>query len=113
MFAFVIVIHVIVSLVLVGVILLQAGRGDISDAFGGGAATRFLGTGAATFLARATTVCAILFILTSLTLAIMSSHSARSLVDRVPVKIEQKEPLKPSAAAKPEESKKDETPKAQ
>ena len=81
---FVLVVHVFVCFVLVAVILLQAGRGGgLSDAFGGGAQTIF-GTRGAAYLTRATTVCAVIFLLTSLSLAILSVQRGRSLMERVP-----------------------------
>ena len=79
--------HVIVCVFLIAVILLQAGRGGgLSDVFGGGAATTIFGTKANVFLTRTTVVAAVVFILTSMTLAVMSAHRARSLMERgVPV----------------------------
>jgi preprotein translocase subunit SecG len=78
MFHFVITIHVLVSIFLIFVILLQPGKADGMAAFsgGGGASTTvFGGRGSVTFLSKVTTVCAIIFMLTSLTLAWRSSHS--------------------------------------
>src|SRR5712671_6787422 len=78
MFAFIITIHVIVSVFLIFVILLQPGKGDAMAAFAGGggsANTVFGGRGSVTFLSKVTTVCAIIFMVTSLTLAWRSSHS--------------------------------------
>ena len=73
MFTLVVIVHVIVSLVLLFVVLLQSGKaGDLASAFGGGGSqTAFGARGAATLLTRATTICAVLFMLTSLSLAIM------------------------------------------
>src|SRR5438309_7138673 len=64
--------HVIVCLVLMGVILLQSGQAaDIAGAFGGsGSQTAFGPRGAATFLSRATTWCAVMFMFTSMALAV-------------------------------------------
>jgi preprotein translocase subunit SecG len=78
MFHFIIAVHVIVSIFLIFVILLQPGKADGMAAFsggGGGAQTAFGGRGSVTFLSKVTTVCAIIFMLTSLTLAWRSSHS--------------------------------------
>jgi len=62
--------HVLVCFVLVIVIMLQSGSAaDLAGAFGGaGSQTAFGPRGAATFLSRATTWCAIVFMLTSLAL---------------------------------------------
>ena len=79
MFAFIITVHVVVSVFLIFVILLQPGKGAGMAAFSGGgggaSTTAFGGRGSVTFLSKVTTVCAIVFMLTSLTLAWRSSHS--------------------------------------
>ena len=63
--------HVIVCFILIIVIMLQSGNAaDLAGAFGGaGSQTAFGPRGAATFLSRATTWCAIVFMMTSLTLS--------------------------------------------
>ena len=78
MFAFIITVHIIVSIFMIFVILLQPGKGEgMGTAFGGGggANTVFGGRGSVTFLSKVTSACAIVFMLTSLTLAYRSSHS--------------------------------------
>jgi preprotein translocase subunit SecG len=75
--------HVLVCLLLLMVVLLQSGRAaDLAGAFGGaGSQTAFGPRGAATFLSKATTFLAVVFMVTSLTLAIFaSSPGARSVV---------------------------------
>src|SRR5580693_4405693 len=64
--------HVLICLVLIAVILLQSGEAaDIAGAFGGsGSQTAFGPRGAATFLSRATTWCAVMFMFTSMALAV-------------------------------------------
>ena len=64
--------HVLVCFVLVIVIMLQSGSAaDLAGAFGGaGSQTAFGPRGAASFLSRATTWCAIVFMMTSLTLSV-------------------------------------------
>jgi preprotein translocase subunit SecG len=66
------IVHVLVCLFLIVVVLLQSGKaGDISAAFGGqGSQAAFGPRGAATALSKATTICAVLFMLTSITLSI-------------------------------------------
>ena len=81
LYALVIAIHVTVSLVLIAVILLQAGRGGgLSETFGGSSTQTILGTKTSVFLKRATAASAIIYILTCLTLGVMTSHRGRSLV---------------------------------
>jgi len=69
--------HVIVSLFLVGVVLLQQGKSaDLAGAFGGqGSQTAFGPRGAANLLTKLTTWSAILFMLTSIGLTILLSRA--------------------------------------
>jgi len=90
MFILVSIIHVIVSLFLIVVVLLQSGKAaDLAGAFGGmGSQTVFGPRGSATVLTRATTISAILFMCTSLSLAVLStgraaSGSAPSILDPI------------------------------
>jgi preprotein translocase subunit SecG len=82
MYYFVIAVHIFVSAVLIIVILMQAGRGSgVSEMFGGSSTRTIFGTSASNFLMRATAVCAVVFIITCVTLAIMSSNRSRSLME--------------------------------
>lgn len=83
----VMIVHYGVCIFLIGVILLQAGKGaDIGAAFGaGGSNTVFGARGPATFLNKLTIGAAITFLITSITLAQMAKKdSAESVVDSVP-----------------------------
>src|ERR1700704_1627597 len=73
------VVHVIVCLILVVVVLLQSGKAaDLAGAFGGmGSQTVFGPRGSATVLSRATTIAAALFMVTSLTLSILSTRAGK------------------------------------
>jgi preprotein translocase subunit SecG len=73
-----VIIHVIVSLFIVGVVLLQQGKSaDLAGAFGGqGSQTAFGPRGAANLLTRLTTYSAIIFMLTSIGLTVMLSRSS-------------------------------------
>jgi len=74
--------HVIIAFLMVGAILLQSGKGaEIGAAFGGSSQTIFGARGAGTALSKMTAITATIFMLTSLTLAIMSKqqHSASTL----------------------------------
>jgi preprotein translocase subunit SecG len=70
----VLVIHVLVALAIVGLVLLQHGKGaDVGAAFGGGASGSIFGaTGSANFLSRMTAVLAAIFFMTSLGLTYFS-----------------------------------------
>ncbi len=87
---FLTIIHVMVSLFLIAVVLLQSGKGaEIGAAFGGSSQTLFGSRGAASFLGKMTTVAAVIFMLTSLSLAVVTSKGG-SVVKKVPVTQEQK-----------------------
>ncbi len=74
------IIHVFVCLVLMFVVLLQQGRGGGMGAIGGGAAAQvFGGRGAGNILTRATSICAAIFMITSVSLAYLSSSGDRSI----------------------------------
>ena len=101
MYALVIAFHIIASLVLVLVVLLQSGKaGDLASTFGStGSQTAFGSRGAATVLTRVTTVCAVIFMVTSLTLSIMFTRGSSGTVlegvalpEELPVEL----PLDPS-----------------
>ena len=74
------IVHIIVCVFLIGVVLLQSGQSaDIAAAFGGmGSQTAFGPRSAANALTRATTIAAIIFMLTSFTLAVMASRTGSS-----------------------------------
>ncbi len=75
-------IHIIICFVLVVAVLLQSGKSaDLAGAFGGaGSQTVFGPRGAATILSKITTVCAILFMFTSMGLWILSAKGTRSVI---------------------------------
>jgi preprotein translocase subunit SecG len=72
--------HILVCFMLVIVVMLQSGTAaDLAGAFGGaGSQTAFGPRGAATFLSRATTWCAIVFMMTSLALSVKRSPTTVS-----------------------------------
>lgn len=81
------VIHVLVAVSLVGLILLQQGKGaDAGAAFGSGASgTVFGARGSASFLTRTTGILATLFFITSLSLAYLATQVAKptSIVEQI------------------------------
>ena len=82
------IIHVIVSIGLILVVLLQTGKGaEVGAVFGGSSATIFGSSGAGNFLTRLTTGMAIVFMMTSLTLGYFAGRrpSATIFDSRTPV----------------------------
>src|SRR5512135_2729566 len=100
----IVIIHIIVSLALIMIVLLQHGKGaGIGAAFGGSSQTVFGSTGAAPFLAKLTAVAAILFMVTSLGLTFLGRQKDASVMkgaSKAPVS--QSMPAAPAAPAKPE-----------
>lgn len=75
MYTFLIVIHVLICFLMIGAILLQSGKGaEIGASFGGSSQTVFGSRGPANFLSKFTVVVAAVFMLTSLSLAILAKE---------------------------------------
>ncbi len=75
MYTLAVILHVIVCFLMIGAILLQAGKGaEIGAAFGGSSQTVFGSRGPGTFLSKVTVAAAIIFMLTSLSLAVLSKE---------------------------------------
>ena len=101
-FTVIIVLHVLVALAIIGLVLLQHGKGaDMGSGFGGGSSGSLFGaTGSANFLSRLTAALATLFFLTSLGLAYFATHKPKasgSIMDAV--KSEQPQNAKAAPAA--------------
>lgn len=81
MYQVIIVVHVLLGLGVVGLVLMQQGKGaDAGAAFGSGSSGSVFGAqGAASFLSRATAILATLFFTTSLGLAVLSGHQGRAV----------------------------------
>jgi preprotein translocase subunit SecG len=98
-----IVLHVLVAIAIIGLVLLQHGKGaDMGSGFGGGASGSLFGaTGSANFLSRTTAILAALFFVSSLALAYFATQrpsAPGSVVDRAPAAQQKKaEPPKPEA----------------
>jgi preprotein translocase subunit SecG len=98
--------HVAFAIAMIAVVLLQTGKGaGLSGVFGaGGAASEsfFGGRGPGTFLAKLTTVAAIMFMVTSLVLAKLSSmpRGGRSVMEDKKTKTAEKVPAKPKPKPK-------------
>lgn len=109
MFTFLIIIHVVVCAGLIIVVLMQSAKGDgLAGAFGGGAFSGavFGGRGAATFLSKATTVLAILFMISCIGLTIASrgrvdTSTGDSAVQRIINQEQQQAPATTPTTAPP------------
>ena len=94
------IVHVIVSLALILIVLLQTGKGaEMGASFGGSNQTVFGSRGSATFMSKVTTGAAILFMVTSLSLAYLSSQRRTSIMKDTAIPLEV-----PAQSAAPVES---------
>ena len=95
------ILHVIVSIGLILVVLLQTGKGaEVGAVFGGSSATIFGSSGAGNFLTRLTTGMAIVFMITSLTLGYFAGKKPTATIfDNRSTGTEQRAPAQPSAPA--------------
>ncbi len=95
------IVHLLVSATLVGLVLLQHGKGaDMGAAFGSGASGSLFGaSGSANFLSRATAIAATIFFLTSMTLTYFSLNRTAhgGVLDKIPAKTQQQAPAKQPA----------------
>lgn len=101
MYTLMIVIHVMVSLALILIVLLQTGKGaSMGAGFGGGSNQTIFGSrGTATFLSKVTTGAAVMFMLSSLSLALMTKNRTGSVIrDKAP---RAAAPAAPAAAPTP------------
>ncbi len=88
LYGIVLVIHVIASLVLIAVILMQAGRGGgLSDMMGAGVqqSQKIFGAQTNQFMSKVTSYCAITFLVASIVLGVMTSHRGKSLLQAEPI----------------------------
>jgi preprotein translocase subunit SecG len=101
MYALLITLHILVCLALIGVVLLQQGKGaDMGAAFGGSSQTLFGSSGGATLLGKLTSAAAVVFMLTSLGLTYNAANRYKTSVM----------PDQPAAAAPAETAQPAETP---
>ncbi len=103
MYTFTVIIHLLVCFIMIAAILLQSGKGaEIGAAFGGSSQTVFGSRGPGTFLSKLTVGAAVVFMITSLSLAILSKE--RTFSSTV-IDLKQKATeTAPAPAAKPAES---------
>ncbi|WP_346837330.1 preprotein translocase subunit SecG [Microbulbifer sp. SAOS-129_SWC] len=104
----VLVIHVLTALSIIGLILLQQGKGaEAGASFGSGASQTVFGSqGSGNFFSRLTAIMATVFFVTSIGLALLAKRSSDTNVDadlpQAPAAVEQKAAPAPAAAPKPE-----------
>ena len=99
-------VHVVVCVFLIIVVLLQSGKAaDLAGAFGGmGSQTAFGPRGSATLLSKATTISAVLFMVTSLTLSILATRNAglgTTVLDQNAPPVTKQAPVVPGIPAVP------------
>jgi preprotein translocase subunit SecG len=104
------VVHVVACVVLILVVLLQAGKGaNMGAVFGGSSQTIFGSSGPGTFLGKMTTAVAIIFMLTSFSLSYTASRKGSSLMEGAKPVTQKTEPAPspavPAAPAAPETAK--------
>jgi len=74
--------HIVVAIVIIGLVLIQQGKGaDAGASFGGASQTVFGSAGSGNFLTRSTSALAVVFFITSFALAYFAKEKATGLVD--------------------------------
>ena len=106
----ILVVHVVTALAIIGLVLLQHGKGaDMGAAFGSGSSGSLFGaTGSANFLSRTTAVLAAIFFATSLGLAYVATHRPKAsggVMDAVKEQPAVPAPTAPSVPAQPQAGK--------
>ncbi len=107
LFPFILTVHILLGVAIIGLVLLQHGKGaDMGAAFGGGSSGSLFGaTGSANFLSRTTAVLATVFFITSLGLSYLATNRAQeptSVMERVlnqPATPVEQAPAQPAAEA--------------
>ena len=98
------ILHIAVCVILILVVLLQAGKGaNMGAVFGGSSQTVFGSSGPGSFLGKMTTVVATVFMLTSLALSYAATHKASSVIEKAPQAQRQTAPAPAEKAPLPPE----------
>lgn len=89
MFIALVILHTLLCLAIVGIVLLQSGKGaDIGSAFGGAGSQAVFGSmGTPTVLSKITTVVTVLFLVTSFSLAMLGSDRSKSVIRETPAPV--------------------------
>jgi preprotein translocase subunit SecG len=101
LYTLIVIVHVFICFLMIGAILLQSGKGaEIGAAFGGSSQTVFGSRGPANFLSKLTVAVAAVFMMTSLTLAILAKQQnfASTVIDLN----KKSEPAAPTTPAQPQ-----------
>lgn len=104
LFPFVLSLHILLGISVIGLVLIQHGKGaDMGAAFGGGASGSLFGaSGSANFMSRTTGVLAAMFFLTSLSLSYMATNRVKAPVSVMDTVKTEAPPVAPSAPVKTE-----------
>ncbi len=91
--------YVLVCTALVVVVLLQSGKGEgLAGVFGGGTGQAIFGARTGDILTKSTTILAVLFMILSLALFLLSAHSGATLSEEIAEYTETSEPAAPAPA---------------
>ncbi|HNP61226.1 MAG TPA: preprotein translocase subunit SecG [Nitrospirales bacterium] len=107
MYTLTVILHIIVCFLMIAAILLQAGKGaEIGASFGGSSQTVFGSRGPGTFLSKITVGAAIVFMLTSLSLALLSkqANTSSTVIDLHPTSHHESSSPSTPAATPPTET---------
>jgi preprotein translocase subunit SecG len=100
MAAFITIIHILACILLIAVILMQAGRGGgLTEGFA--SAESMFGAKTNVFMVRTTAIVALVFLVTSLGLAYLSAERQASLIEKVSRTVEQKKDIQPTSVQAP------------
>ena len=104
LFPLVLSLHILIGISVIGLVLIQHGKGaDMGAAFGGGASGSLFGaSGSANFMSRTTGVLAAIFFLTSLSLSYMATNRVKAPVSVMDTVKAEAVPVAPSAPVKTE-----------
>lgn len=98
----IVLIHVVASIALIAIVLLQTGKGaEMGAAFGGASQTLFGGSGGSSFMSKLTTGAAVVFMITCLVLSYKPSNASRSIMHDMPAEQHQSQPAPVLPEARP------------
>lgn len=83
MYALILILHVVVCFLLIAVILVQGGRGGMAEALGGSGSQSLFGGGANVVMTKVTAIGAAIFMVTCVSLALLSTHRGRSVIEQM------------------------------